>query len=236
MNQVYKNLALWMVIGLIVILLFTVFQGAQQSGQEQPNFSEFLRAVEQNRVESVVIRGNHVTYDLCVGLRVPPQRGEQIKKEHGAALTDWVLDDEFVEVQRLGDAEPKELPRRLIAAFALSGLLAGLGGWMFAARFAGVDATSGNGFEFAVVTAVVIGGVNVFGGSGSVLGAMLGALLVATIDDGFTLLRFSEFWKIFFEGAAIVVAVTVDALLNQRLQEVLRRRRRPELATVGGQT
>src|SRR3989442_3686342 len=64
MNQVYKNLALWMVIGLIVILLFTVFQGAQQSGQEQPNFSEFLRAVEQNRVESVVIRGNHVTYNL----------------------------------------------------------------------------------------------------------------------------------------------------------------------------
>src|SRR5919201_1388843 len=64
MNQVYKNLALWMVIGLIVILLFTVFQGAQQSGQEQPNFSEFLKAVEQGRVDSVVIRGNLVTYNL----------------------------------------------------------------------------------------------------------------------------------------------------------------------------
>src|SRR5204863_370527 len=99
--------------------------------------------------------------------------------------------------------------RRLMVAFALSGLLAGLGGWMFAARFAGVDATSANGFEFAVVTAVVIGGVNVFGGSGSVLGAMLGALLVATIDNGFTLLRLSEFWKIFFEGAAIVVLIGV---------------------------
>src|SRR5437867_2284584 len=64
MNQVYKNLALWMVIGLIVILLFTVFQGAQQGGQEQPNFSEFLKAVDQGRVESVVIRGNLVTYSL----------------------------------------------------------------------------------------------------------------------------------------------------------------------------
>src|SRR5206468_3673567 len=84
--------------------------------------------------------------------------------------------------------------------------------------------------------AVVIGGVNVFGGSGTVLGAMLGALLVATIDNGFTLLRFDEFWKIFFEGAAIVVAVTVDALMYQRLQELLRRRRRPELAVVGGRT
>ena len=122
--------------------------------------------------------------------------------------------------------------RRLIAAFMLSGTLAGVGGFMFAARFGGVDATSGTSFEFMVVTAVVIGGVNVFGGSGSVLGAMLGALLVATIDNGFTLLRFSEFWKIFFEGAAIVVAVTVDALLNKRLQELLRRRRRPELTSL----
>src|SRR6266850_1699858 len=64
MNQVYKNLALWMVIGLIVILLFTVFQGAQQGGQEQPNFSEFLKALDQGRVESVVIRGNLVSYTL----------------------------------------------------------------------------------------------------------------------------------------------------------------------------
>ncbi len=67
MNQVYKNLALWMVIGLIVILLFTVFQGTQQNGQEQPNFSDFLKAVEQGRVESVVIRGNLVTYTLKHG-------------------------------------------------------------------------------------------------------------------------------------------------------------------------
>ncbi|MBI3630568.1 MAG: ATP-dependent metallopeptidase FtsH/Yme1/Tma family protein, partial [Candidatus Rokubacteria bacterium] len=67
MNQVYKNLALWMVIGLIVILLFTVFQGSQQGGQDQPNFSEFLKAVEQGRVESVVIRGNFVTYNLKDG-------------------------------------------------------------------------------------------------------------------------------------------------------------------------
>jgi rhamnose transport system permease protein len=126
--------------------------------------------------------------------------------------------------------------RRVVTAFMLSGGLAGLGGFMYAVRFAGVDATSGNGFELAVVTAVVIGGVNVFGGSGTVQGAMLGALLVATIDNGFTLLRFSEFWKMFFEGAAIVVAVTVDALLNQRLQEHLRSRRRPELAVVGSKT
>src|SRR5919204_3680644 len=119
--------------------------------------------------------------------------------------------------------------RRVMVAFAISGALAGLGGFMFAARFASVDAVAGRNFEFDVVTAVVIGGVNVFGGSGTVLGATLGALLVATIDNGFTLLRISEFWKIFFEGTAIVVAVTIDALITQRLQELLRRRRRAEV-------
>ena len=121
--------------------------------------------------------------------------------------------------------------RRIMLAFAISGALSGLGGFMFAARFASVDAVAGRGFELDVVTAVVIGGVNVFGGSGSVFGAALGALLVAVIDNGFTLLHISEFWKIFFEGTAIVVAVTADALFKRRLQDALRRRRRPELDT-----
>src|SRR5919204_478290 len=119
--------------------------------------------------------------------------------------------------------------RRIVTAFVISGALAGLGGFMFAARFASVDAVAGRGFEFDVVTAVVIGGVNVFGGVGTVLGAVLGAILVATINNGFTLLKISEFWKIFFEGTAIVAAVTVDAVITQRLQELLRRKRRAEL-------
>src|ERR671931_402995 len=62
--------------------------------------------------------------------------------------------------------------RRVMVAFAISGALAGLGGFMFAARFASVESNAGRGFEFDVVTAVVIGGVNVFGGSGTVLGAV----------------------------------------------------------------
>ncbi len=115
--------------------------------------------------------------------------------------------------------------RRVITAFAICGALSGLGGFLFAARFPTVDAVAANGFELSVITAVVIGGVNVFGGSGTVFGVVVGAVLVATIADGFTLLRFSEFWKIFFNGFAIVVAVTIDALVTKRLQEALRRRR-----------
>jgi rhamnose transport system permease protein len=115
--------------------------------------------------------------------------------------------------------------RRVITAFVISGALAGLGGFMFAARFPTLDALSAKGFELDVITAVVIGGVNVFGGSGSVLGVVLGALFVATIQDGFILLRVSEFWRLFFNGLAIVVAVTLNALLTRRLQGALRRRK-----------
>jgi rhamnose transport system permease protein len=154
----------------------------------------------------------------------------------GAALLRWVpwARDFYAIGSNPDAARLAGIPvgRRVLTAFAISGALAGLGGFMFAARFASVDAIAGRNFEFDVVTAVVIGGVNVFGGSGTVLGATLGALLVATIDNGFTLLRISEFWKIFFEGTAIVVAVTVDALVKQRLQDVLRRRRRAEVLAV----
>jgi rhamnose transport system permease protein len=127
--------------------------------------------------------------------------------------------------------------RRIVMAFALSGALAGLGGYLFASRFPTLDSGAASGFELTVITAVVIGGVNVFGGSGSILGVVLGAVLVATISDGFTLMRLDEFWKIFFNGFAIVAAVTIDALVTRRLQEALRRRRAALLvapATRGG--
>jgi len=68
MNPFYKNLALWMVIGLVVVLLFNVFSGlSEKGGVEPPNFSEFLKNVESGRVDSVTIRGNLVTGRLKDG-------------------------------------------------------------------------------------------------------------------------------------------------------------------------
>jgi len=119
--------------------------------------------------------------------------------------------------------------RRVAMAFVMCGALSGLGGFMWASRYPTVDAVSATDFELDVITAVVIGGVNVFGGSGSVLGVVLGAVLVATIQNGFTLLHLSEFWKLFFNGVAIVVAVAINALVTNRLQDALRRRRRAQV-------
>jgi cell division protease FtsH len=67
MNPFYKNLALWMVIGLVVVLLFNVFGGLTEKSTFEPNYSDFLRNVEAGRVESVTIRGNLVTGKLKDG-------------------------------------------------------------------------------------------------------------------------------------------------------------------------
>ena len=67
MNPFYKNLALWMVIGLVVVLLFNVFGGLTEKNTFEPNYSDFLRNVEAGRVESVTIRGNLVTGKLKDG-------------------------------------------------------------------------------------------------------------------------------------------------------------------------
>jgi cell division protease FtsH len=67
MNPFYKNLALWMVIGLVVVLLFNVFSGLSEKGGLEPNYSDFLKNVEGGRVESVTIRGNLVTGRLKDG-------------------------------------------------------------------------------------------------------------------------------------------------------------------------
>jgi cell division protease FtsH len=67
MNPFYKNLALWMVIGLVVVLLFNVFSGLSEKGGLEPNYSDFLKNVESGRVESVTIRGNLVTGRLKDG-------------------------------------------------------------------------------------------------------------------------------------------------------------------------
>ena len=69
----------------------------------------------------------------------------------------------------------------MLTAFVLAGALAGLGGVLFTARFGTVDATAGVGYELTVIAAAVVGGVAIFGGTGSVYGAALGALLLGTI-------------------------------------------------------
>jgi rhamnose transport system permease protein len=113
----------------------------------------------------------------------------------------------------------------VFGTFVLSGLLCGFAGVLWGARFATVDATAATGLELQVVAAVVVGGVNIFGGSGTIMGAVLGAIVLGTIDDALNLLRLSQFWLQAIDGAAILVAVTLDAFITRWLQRALVTRR-----------
>ena len=114
--------------------------------------------------------------------------------------------------------------RRVLIAFVLAGMLAGLGGVLFTARFGTVDATAGTGYELTVVAAAVVGGVAIFGGTGSVYGAALGALLLGTITSSLNVLKVEAFWQQAAIGALLLVAITVDRLLALRVEAALRRR------------
>jgi rhamnose transport system permease protein len=115
--------------------------------------------------------------------------------------------------------------RLVFVAFVLCGALAGLAGVLWSARFGTVDARAGTGLELAVVAAVVVGGVNIFGGSGTAYGAALGAILLGTIENALSILRLNPFWLQAIQGAVIIAAVTVDALITRRLQKALRKAR-----------
>ncbi len=115
--------------------------------------------------------------------------------------------------------------RRVFGVFAINGALAGLAGVLYAARYGTLDATVGTGLELEVVAAAVIGGVAIFGGSGTVYGAALGALLLTTIDSALPVLRVDAFWQQAFVGALILAAIGFDRLLSVRLARRMKSRR-----------
>ncbi|WP_244930954.1 ABC transporter permease [Nocardioides sp. W7] len=111
--------------------------------------------------------------------------------------------------------------RRILFAFVLSGALAGLAGVVSAARFGTVSSSVGSGIELEAVGAAVIGGVAIFGGSGTVWGAALGAFLLVTINRSLPVLGISDFWQQAVVGLLIVGAIVLDRVLVRRQERAL---------------
>jgi ribose/xylose/arabinose/galactoside ABC-type transport system permease subunit len=102
--------------------------------------------------------------------------------------------------------------RVTFGAFVLLGALVGLAAFVYASRFSLVQSNAGRGFELQVITAVVVGGTDIFGGRGAVLGSVLGVLLLATVETALTFLHVAPEWVPAVQGALILVAVLGDAL------------------------
>lgn len=104
-----------------------------------------------------------------------------------------------------------DVGRTRFAAFALSGALAGLCGYLWVARYAVAYVDIAAGFELDVIAACVIGGISIAGGIGSVGGAVLGALFLGVIKNALPVVDISPFWQLAISGSAIIVAVAFNA-------------------------
>ncbi|HTW27901.1 MAG TPA: ABC transporter permease [Acetobacteraceae bacterium] len=102
--------------------------------------------------------------------------------------------------------------RHLIALYTLSGALAGLAGLVSAARVNSGDPTAGTGYELTAITAAILGGTNLFGGRASVVGTLIGALIMGVLQNGLNLLAVSSFYQQMAIGGVLVLAVWLDQL------------------------
>ncbi|MDC5697519.1 ABC transporter permease [Intrasporangium calvum] len=103
-----------------------------------------------------------------------------------------------------------------IAIFTIASTLAALEAVIETARLSVGQPSAGSGYELAAIGAVVIGGANLFGGEGSILGTILGTTLLALIQNGLILLGISAYWQQVFSGAIIVLAVGLNMWRRQR--------------------
>lgn len=100
----------------------------------------------------------------------------------------------------------------LIFVYGVSGVLSGLGGAMSASRLYSAQGQLGIGYELDAIAAVILGGTSFSGGVGNVFGTLVGALIIAVLNNGLTLLNVSFYWQLVIKGSVIVLAVTLDKL------------------------
>jgi len=117
------------------------------------------------------------------------------------------------EAARLAGINPQSVR---MFVFVANGLLVGLASVLYASKFTAIQSNAGQGFELIVITSAVVGGVSILGGSGTVIGALLGALLLSLIGTVSIFLQVSPFWLQAVQGLLILLTVLVDILRRRQ--------------------
>ena len=105
--------------------------------------------------------------------------------------------------------------RMLVQVYVISGLICALAGWVLIGRLGSVSPTSGQFANIESITAVVIGGISLFGGRGSILGMMFGALIVGVFQLGLRMIGTDPQWTYLLIGVLIIAAVAIDQWIRK---------------------
>ena len=100
--------------------------------------------------------------------------------------------------------------RHIIQLYMLSAATAGIAGFLSTLRFTAGSAVIGDPLLLASIAAVIIGGVSLFGGAGTVVGTIIGALIIAVLTTGLVMLNVESFWQFIVVGAVVIIAVLID--------------------------
>ncbi len=111
--------------------------------------------------------------------------------------------------------------RTRFIAFCVSGLVSGISGYLWIARYAVAYVDAAGGFELTIIAACVIGGVSIAGGIGSVAGAVLGALFLGIVNNALPVINISPFWQMAISGSAILLAVVFNARGERRRGRII---------------
>lgn len=106
-----------------------------------------------------------------------------------------------------------------IISFVLSGLMTGLAACLMASRLGVGQPNVGEGFEFDVIVAVVLGGTSLSGGKGSVIGMVIGAFIAGFLTNGLNLMDVQSFWQDVFKGIVLVGAIVLDQVLQEKMKD-----------------
>ena len=102
--------------------------------------------------------------------------------------------------------------RLTLSLYAVTGVLACVAGIFFSSRFSSVQPSTGSGMELQAIAACIIGGVSLFGGSGSILGTLIGCMFLTVLENGMIMAHISGYWQQAVVGLIIIVAIVIDLL------------------------
>ena len=109
--------------------------------------------------------------------------------------------------------------------FTLCGGITGLAGFLWVSRYAAAQSETAIGFELQTIAACVIGGVSITGGSGTIIGVVLGAFFMGIVYNALTMINVSPFWQMAIQGFIILFAIIINTVMDKRNQQLMLRKR-----------